>query len=204
MSRHSDRTGRWVGGEPRGCVEAEGLLEAYVDEDLDGAERQRLEAHLDSCPGCREQWQLALHVKDALGALPQLDAPQAVIDRVLVEAATEQASGAGGEVKRPWWELLRPSPAWALVAAVLLLALLLPLARGPKQPPTSAEVDAETIERATDEARLALAYVAQASRRAGLEIRDGLIIERLVVPAAEGLRSFSSRRHQEVARDNET
>jgi len=203
MSRHSDHPGRWAGGGPGGCGQAQGLLEAYVDEELDGAERQRLEAHLDSCPGCREQWRLALGVKAALGALPHFDAPAAVIDRVLVEAATEQAARAVGEVKRPWWEL-RPSPIWALVAAALVLALLLPLARGPQQTPASAEVDAESIERAADEARLALAYVARASRRAGLEIRDGLIVQRLVVPAAEGLRSLSSRRRQEVTRDNET
>ena len=203
MSRHSDHPGRWTGGGPGDCGQAQGLLEAYVDEELDGAESQRLEAHLDNCPGCREQWRLALGVKDSLGALPHFDAPQAVIDRVLLEAATEQAARANGEAKRPWWEL-RPSPIWALVAAALVLALLLPLARGPQQTPASAEVDAESIERAADEARLALAYVARASRRTGLEIRDGLIVQRLVVPAAEGLRSLSSRRRQEVIRDNET
>jgi len=51
-------------------------------------------------------------------------------------------------------------------------------------------MDPVELERATDEVRVALAYVGRVTRRTGLEIRDGLILERLVIPTAEGLSSL--------------
>src|SRR5437588_814330 len=56
--------------------------------------------------------------------------------------------------------------------------------------PTEAEGVREHVERCPDcaaEARLALAYVGQVSRRAGLALKDEVLPERLLAPAARGL-----------------
>jgi hypothetical protein len=85
-------------------------------------------------------------------------------------------------------------PRFAALATALVLALLgtflLFEPRSPRPPqPTAAEVA-----QATAEARYALAYVGRASRRAGLEIKDEVLPEHLVAPAARSLsRSLQER-----------
>ena len=181
------------------CVAAEERLEALIDGELSAGDRHRVEEHLRSCAECRAGRELALEVKSELRALPELDTPPAVIQRVLDAARLERR-----QRNLPWWRTWRPSPVWALAAAALVLAVLLPLGGGPEDRQTAVtEVDAAAIERATDEARFALAYLSRASRRAGLELRDGVIVDRLVVPAAQGLISVLPRRPEEERRDDE-
>jgi anti-sigma factor RsiW len=175
MSRHRDVPG---------CERVLGDLERYVDGDMAQLEQEAVARHLDSCEGCRTELDLALAVRDELRALPMFDAPTRVIEAT--RAATSPTVPDGGMWR--WWRL-RPSPAWAVAAALVLAAVLAPLVLSP---PREEPVVVETleIEQATEQVRLALAYVGQYSRRAGVEIRDGLIVERLVVPAAEGLSSL--------------
>lgn len=51
------------------------LLAEYVDDSLPADARTAVEAHLASCPRCREEVALARDARDALGALPQVPAP---------------------------------------------------------------------------------------------------------------------------------
>ena len=57
---------------------------------------------------------------------------------------------------------------------------------------TQTAADSVEVARATEEARYALAYIKQVHRRAGLKIRQDLLIERLVQPAVRSL-SLPSR-----------
>jgi len=57
---------------------------------------------------------------------------------------------------------------------------------------TTAAADPVEVTRATEEARYALAYLKQIHRRAGLKIRQDLLIERLVQPTVRSL-SLPSR-----------
>jgi anti-sigma factor RsiW len=167
-------------------------LERLVDGDLSPAEAAVMERHLESCAGCRAERLMARQIRDELRALPHLDAPPEVIETVIETARREHEAA---EARRSTG--LRPSPVWAIAAALLLAAVLVPLMmRTPPvevarvDPVSLSTMDPVELERATEEVRVALAYVGQVTRRTGLEIRDGLIVERLVVPAAEGLSSL--------------
>ena len=59
-------------------------------------------------------------IRDLLRSLPKLEAPAAVVDRVLRQARVEDSSR--GRWKSAW---LRPLPAALAAAAVLLLAVAL-------------------------------------------------------------------------------
>lgn len=165
-------------------------LEELVDGDLSQAETAAIERHLDGCSACRKELALAREIRSELRALPQMDAPAVVIERVKTVARQERSAGSPSRVG---W---RPSPVWALAAAVVLAVVLAPLMMAPESSDTARRaVEPMTIgtvelERATEEVRVALAYVGQVTRRTGLEIRDGLIVERLVIPTAEGLSSL--------------
>lgn len=182
--------------EDRSCEALLDVLEAFVDGDLAAAETAAMERHLESCPSCRVEAKLAQAIRDELRTLPHLDAPATVVAAVKRAARQEQAEAKGRTRSR--WTLLRPSPVWALAAAFLLAAVLAPLLIDSAPPEVvvqeaaSEAPAADEVARATDEVRVALAYVGQVTRRTGLEIRDGLIVERLVVPAAEGLSSLKN------------
>lgn len=181
--------------EDRTCEPVIVELERFVDGDLPPEETAAVARHLESCAGCRAEARLAEEIRDELRALPRLDAPSHLVETVKVTARREDAA----RTRR--WSVLRPSPVWALAAALLLAAVLTPLWMGPSStevlntevaggPIGSPPVDPAEVEKATAEVRVALAYVGQVTRRTGLEIRDGLIVERLVIPTAEGLSSL--------------
>jgi len=171
------------------CETVVNELERLVDGDLAPSEAMAMERHLESCPTCRAELALAERIRDELRALPHVDAPAAVIASVKAAARREKPTS-----RR--WAGLRPSPVWALAATLLLAAVLAPLLMAPPSPQAarpeteSMAMDPVELERATDEVRVALAYVGRVTRRTGLEIRDGLILERLVIPTAEGLSSL--------------
>ena len=51
------------------CIEAVELVTDYVEGALPDAERRRLEAHLESCPGCTEYLEQMKMVARSLGGL---------------------------------------------------------------------------------------------------------------------------------------
>lgn len=181
MSRHPEQTD---------CGEVRAGLDAFVDGDLGVEETVRFERHLEGCPSCREELEMARAVKRELAALPQLDAPHRVVQEVLATARRE------GRRQGARWSFPRPAPVLALAAAVALaIALSLIWRQGeiwrgaaPEIVETTSPADPE-VQRAADEARLAFAYMSRATRRAGLEIRDGVIVERFVRPTVERFRT---------------
>ncbi len=186
------------------CDEILERLEAFVDGELDASERATIEAHLAGCEACAAEHALTEAVRTELRALPELDAPPAVIGQVLSDVGEDRFRRIGSTPSRPAWTALAAA---ALAAAVLGAAMLLGPSRQPETDEaapmaTTAVADATTIDRtvadrtatdpeavarATEEARYALAYLAQVSRRTGLKLRDDLLIDRVTVPAARGL-----------------
>lgn len=172
--------------DPR-CEEALDRIEPYLDGDLSGEEADRLREHLGRCPACAAELQLAERIQRELRALPQLDCPPEVLERV------ERASR--GEVVA-----FRPRPprrgaGLRLLAAAALLALsagggalFFRLQKPPDPSP-------EEIAQATDDAKLALAYLGKATRRASAGLQREVLAKRLVVPATRGVaRSLGSER----------
>ncbi|HVT61173.1 MAG TPA: zf-HC2 domain-containing protein [Thermoanaerobaculia bacterium] len=193
------------------CAGALALLEPHLDGELSPAEQARLATHLGSCPACAEELRLAGDVRHGLRALPELDCPPEVLARAFAAAVRESAMPGAPPAARqaegrqrfrrlgrrwrsrleglsrhlPSWRLphLTPAARIAAVCAALLVAIL--IVRWPhREPPAPSP---EEMARATREARFALAYVDQVSRRAALRLRDQVLERHLVLPAARDL-----------------
>lgn len=152
------------------------LLEPYLDGDLPPEEAARVAAHLEGCPACAGELDLAAAVQRELRALPQHDCPPELLRKIRDAGAGEvvpfRSRSAGWPVRL------------SLAAAVLALTVggaALFLQRR-QADPSPAEVA-----RATEEARYALAYIGKVSRKAGLGLRDDVLRRRLVEPAARSL-----------------
>jgi anti-sigma factor (TIGR02949 family) len=160
--------------DPR-CEEALELLEPYLDGDLPPAEASRLREHLERCPACAAEMDLAAKIQRELRSLPELECPPEVLDRV-------RRAGRGQVVR---FEPPHAGLRIAAVAAMLALALgggalFLRLERRDQPSP-------EEVARATREARFALAYLGKMTRRAGLDVRDEVFQKRLVAPATRSV-----------------
>lgn len=162
------------------CELARDLVEPYVDGDLEPVEAERLWVHLESCSACAGELALAQRIQAELRALPQLDCPPEIVERVRREGAQilpfrPPVRGGSGLPFR-------------LAAAAALLAVALGggafFIRSQQQPrqPSAAEVA-----RATQQARYALAYLGRVSRQASLDVRDGVLARRVVLPAARSV-----------------
>jgi anti-sigma factor RsiW len=185
---------------PDDCAAILPLLDPFLDGELAGVAAERVRIHLADCPACAAELELTAALLGGLRDLPELDAPQAVLARVIAAAAEGAAPEAqvllfprsGGAARPP-----APSrPRWAALAAVLALALFSGLLLFQLAPPRSSRPSPREVAQATAEARYALALVARASRRSGLALRDEVLPDRLVAPAARAL-SYSLREPSE-------
>ena len=162
--------------DPLSCEEALDLLEPYLDGDLPPDEAGRVRRHLDGCPACAAELSLAARIQSELRALPQPDCPPEVIERV-------RRAGRGEVVPFPSRDR---APRWRIAAAAALVALgvgggsLFVHIQHVRQ-------QREQVARATQEARLALAYFGKVTRRAGLDVRDEVLEKRLVAPVARSV-----------------
>jgi anti-sigma factor RsiW len=113
-----------------GCVEAM-TLAAYMDQQLTGAERERVEQHLVHCQACLDEFIAAGQRLESLAATPQ-----PVPARLIEQATALEHSGAPTVAPllppllhqlREWAAGLVPSPQWGFavsgVAAAAILAL---------------------------------------------------------------------------------
>lgn len=166
--------------DPTSCQDLQLRIEALADGELESAEKASLEEHLEICPDCARQYDLALGIRRELRALPELDAPAHVLEAALQHSRDRES--------RRWsWSRLwhTPRPAWVALgaaAAVLLSVLIL----FPTQEPTVPVQSAEVV-RATEEARLALAYLDKLTHRAARDLREDVVQKHLIEPAARGL-----------------
>lgn len=196
----SDRRRTAGSADRNGCAPFERRLEAYLDGDLPGAESERVAHHLADCESCRGELELARSVRLELRSLPSHDAPERLIERVLSAARSEadRSIRSPSRSARAWWpDGWHPAPVAALAAAlVAAVALVVPWSGDDGAVPgpggvETAEVDAATIQQASAEARLALAYVSSVSRRTGVRIRDDVIARRWLGTTARELKSVT-------------
>jgi len=93
-------------------------LEAYHDGELNDAPLTVVEAHLASCPRCRQELRELDRLDAALGALPALEPSPDAYDRVLARAAQPRPRPARSVRFTP------RRPLWALTIALAALAAL--------------------------------------------------------------------------------
>src|SRR5262245_52716727 len=92
------------------------LTGAYALGILSETERLALEAHLPTCQSCADEVLALKEVSGALAyAVPQIDPPAALRERVLREATRSDSAGAVTDDTRPvsGWSM----PAWLSLAA---------------------------------------------------------------------------------------
>jgi anti-sigma factor (TIGR02949 family) len=160
------------------CDEALEILEAYLDGDLPSAEASRVREHLERCPACAAELELAGRIQRELRSLPELDCPPELVERI-------HEAGRGEVVPfRP----REPVLGWRLAAAAALLALAIGggalFLRVQQQ---SDRPSPQEIAKATAEARYALAYIGKVTRRTRLSLQDDVFQKRLVEPASRGV-----------------
>ncbi|MCU0234763.1 MAG: zf-HC2 domain-containing protein, partial [Thermoanaerobaculales bacterium] len=161
------------------CAEVLDRLEALLDAEVDPGAAAELQAHLERCPSCREEWRRAGEIRAALRSLPRFEAPPRV-------GAALAAAAAGVCPRRERRSLMRARPAMiaaALAAAAALVVWLAPVLRAPRPAVSAAEARA-----AAGEARLALGVLATVAQRT-----QGRVHERVLGESGLGttLRSVS-------------
>lgn len=156
------------------CDEALDLLEPYVDGDLPTGKTAPLLSHLERCPSCAAELELAARIQRELRALPELDCPPEVLERV-------RRAGRGEVV--PFSARLPRGTGLRIAAAAAMLTLALSGGALFLQIQRSDQPSQEEIAQATQEAKLALAYLGKVTRRASQGLRDDVLQKRLIGPA---------------------
>lgn len=160
------------------CARAEELLEPFVDGELEPEVANALGAHIALCSVCTAELTLAQSIRTGLRALPELEPPPSILDRVRAQAAAE------GAAVVPFPNIHRTGRRWAIPAALaaalagLLATALLLRAPRPAEPSTA------QVQVAEQQARYALAYIGKVTREASLTLRDDVLERRVVLPTA--------------------
>jgi hypothetical protein len=134
-------------------AELNDLVNAYLDGELDAAERARLETHLSACAACRLELEQLRATRGALRALPPLRAPRPFTIAAPAREAHPPAGLAAGWLRPLAWTWRLGSVA---AAACLIMAWI---AAGPVAPSGNASVAARPAASGPAEAdpRLSLA-----------------------------------------------
>lgn len=175
------------------CSWVIGSIDLYIDGDLGGDEAAAVERHLQTCPDCGREFAVARTVLDEVRALPGLDCPDPVIDR-LSEHIRSDASADAIDRARRWsvkrWFAVRPfgvpRPALAglFVVVVVVSSLIISRSRQSVEPISPAQVaEAEAAVKWT------FAYVNEVSRRSGIAVRTEVFNAGIVRPTERALRS---------------
>ena len=203
----SHNSGRSPEG-PLTCETAAVLLEPHADGELTGEPLAALTAHLERCPACREELESAREVAESLRGLPTLTCPPSVTEAVLAAAAKDaaQESRASQEplsnvspfqapqqttqkASRRAARFWRPALAAAMLAAAIGAAFWIQDRTTPSQEELAhaAIMTPEEIAQTEIEVKLALAYLTEVGRDAGVTVRDEMVAN-VVLPTHRALR----------------
>lgn len=154
------------------CGEVQELLPDWVSGLLDSDRVEGVEAHLSSCPSCREEGAL---VRTILEARPK--PPQGLQERIQARVREEMAGGRGTSAARELQpkRLWSYTPAWVLSAAALAI---LSLGVGVLWEDGTPEVTVEPVEVASQEP-LPEAWLWDDGVVAGAPVYDDLTDEEL-------------------------
>ena len=131
----------------RPCDEYAALLDAYVDGELSPEEMMRVQAHLDSCPGCQAYVDDALAIRAAFPDVEETEVPDGFAESV--SAAIRAGAAPQRKRRTPWAKVLAPL---AACCAVVVLLAGLPAFGGDSARIASDTSEQETMETCTDPA----------------------------------------------------
>lgn len=181
--------------DSQNCAQVQQDLETYLDGELSTVRIHQVEAHLSDCSACLAQVHLAKETQNELRAMPEMDAPAAVIQTIFDQTVrSEKPKQTLSSLPNRW-----PRPLWAtLVAASLVLVVALAVMNQGTTTPD--QPDEAAIAQATAEARFALAQVGLATRKAGLAVRNKALQDQIVTPTRRSLsRALGHNPEQESA-----
>jgi hypothetical protein len=162
------------------CADVLDRLDAWIDRDLDEAEAAMVEAHLAGCESCQAERRLAEEVVAELRAMPEFEVPA----RVLQTVRRKTRPGVWERLHSFFEGTIRqPLPTMAALAAVVLMVVVVSQWSGRQEP----QYSDEEIRRATEETKLALAYVGILAQRAELRVKEEVFDRG---PAARTVRRF--------------
>ncbi len=175
------------------CEQVLDLLELFLDGELTQDIAAQVTTHIEMCHGCKAEIDFADEIRRELSRLPRFDAPHAVVAKARdAEPKTHRRFAnrfMGPALHRHAAAALAAAAVVALGTAIVLLS--------PRTTPDPSNADAVAIERATTEAELAFALIADATRRAEDELMGGILKERVLGTAVRGIsRSFEFSRRQ--------
>jgi anti-sigma factor RsiW len=163
------------------CVDVLDRLDAWIDGDLDDAEADSLKTHVDRCESCRAERRLAEEVAAELRAMPDFELPERVLQTVRRKTQPTLM-----ERSRVFFEgsTLRPATAVVALAVVVVMVLLI----SPRGGPTGPRYTDQEITRATEETKLALAYVGSITRRAELRVTEKIFDDGVATQTVSAVR----------------
>ncbi len=156
------------------CAECTALASAYIDGELEGAERDGFEAHVFACDACYATLKQMERAAQVLRETPRRAAPAGLHERITAAIAAERRAASIFT-----WRRVAAAGVAVAAAAAVLAALLMPHGRapdGPMSPPsmvaeapagmpaeqtTEPETDPAQVERAADSAAAPPASVAR-------------------------------------------
>ena len=101
------------------CAHAQRLFGACWDDEITQGEREALEGHFASCPGCREEYEAYSRTLEHLTTLPRVEASPDLLERV--QAAIRHTAPAPDRITHPAF----PWVPVTATAALLIIAVAL-------------------------------------------------------------------------------
>jgi anti-sigma factor RsiW len=98
------------------------LLSAYLDGELTPAERDQVDAHLESCPACRADLDEERDVRSAVRGLPAVDPPFGFYERILRDGPADPTQPKKRRFRFGLANLAATAAAWVLVLGVANLS----------------------------------------------------------------------------------
>jgi anti-sigma factor RsiW len=166
------------------CNEYENLITQYLENTASPSQRIQMESHISECGKCRTMMEQEKSVIEHLDGINIEPCPDDIIDNVM-----NLISGQNTSLKehiRSWFNTGRSmrygfAPlAGSLIIVLLALILYVPGQR--RQPMERIQYSSEEIQKATVEARLALAYFAVYSRKAETALKNIDFTEPVIKP----------------------
>ena len=149
----------------RYCDEFAALLDLYVDGELSPEEMARVQAHLDTCPGCRAYVDHALAIRAAFPDVAETEVPEGFADGVMAVIRAEAAPQR--KRKAPWLKAVLPL---AACLAIVVLVQNRPMESFSTTADTAAPASLEIAE--TEEAAEEPAAASADTASGALEARD--------------------------------
>lgn len=150
------------------CAFADERLEAYADGELPAGESAKVARHLEACPACRAELELAGRIRAELGSLsaPACPAPLA-----------EELTGIPAP-RRGW---MPAAGLGALAASLLAVAVLWTGGERATEP------SPRELAQARQDLELALGYIGKAGRMAGRDVGAVVTKSGLMAPIRDGM-----------------